>query len=95
MNGLSLCAGIGAMDLGLALAVDAYTTVGYVERRAGGAAGCRIGGTLWDSESLIVRVDARSPAWVDELRAVGNVGAPPVVYADAFLTLCEALASRA
>lgn len=49
--------------------------------------GCRIGGSLWDFESPPVRVDARAPGWMDELRAVGNVGAPPVAYASAFLTL--------
>lgn len=53
--------------------------------------GCRIRGTFWDSESPILRVDARPPGGVDELRALGNVGAPPVVYARAFLTLWDAL----
>lgn len=38
MNGLSLCAGIGGLDLGLGLAVKDYRTVGYVEREAGAAA---------------------------------------------------------
>lgn len=32
MRGLSLCAGIGALDLGIQLAVPGYRTVGYVER---------------------------------------------------------------
>lgn len=57
--------------------------------RCGGR--CRIRGTFWDSESPILRVDARPSGGVDELRAIGNVGAPPVVYARAFLTLWEAL----
>jgi len=55
--------------------------------------GCRIRGTLWDAESPPVRMAARSPGWVDELRAVGNVGTPPVVYARAFLTLARRLAA--
>lgn len=57
--------------------------------RCGGR--CRIRGTFWDSESPPVRVDARPPEGMDELRAIGNVGAPPVVYARAFLTLWDAL----
>lgn len=48
---------------------------------------CRIRGTQWASESPPVRVDARDAHWVDELRALGNIGTPPVVYAGAFLTL--------
>lgn len=51
----------------------------------------RIKGSLWDSESPPVRMDARSTHWVDELRAIGNVGTPPVVYARAFLTLAGTL----
>ncbi|MBM3299661.1 MAG: DNA cytosine methyltransferase [Deltaproteobacteria bacterium] len=31
MNGLALCAGIGGIELGLALAVPQYRTVGYIE----------------------------------------------------------------
>lgn len=57
--------------------------------RCGGR--CRIRGSFWDSESPILRVDARPPGRMDELRAIGNVGAPPVVYARAFLTLWDAL----
>ena len=38
INGLSLCAGIGGLDLGLGLAVPGYRTVGYVERDAYAAA---------------------------------------------------------
>lgn len=53
--------------------------------------GCRIRGTLWSSESPPVRVAARTSSWVDDLRAVGNVGAPPVVYARAFRRLLDAL----
>jgi len=53
--------------------------------------GCRIRGTLWDAESPPVRVATRSPGYVDRLRAIGNVGTPPVVYARAFLTLAERL----
>ncbi len=53
--------------------------------------GCRIDGSYWDSESPPVRVDARPPGWMDELYTVGNVGAPPVAYANAFLTLWETL----
>jgi DNA (cytosine-5)-methyltransferase 1 len=56
--------------------------------------GCRIDGTHWDSESPPVRVDARSPFWMDQLHAVGNIGAPPVAYAGAFLTLLEDLTWR-
>jgi hypothetical protein len=39
-------------------------------------------------------VDARSPFWMDQLHAVGNIGAPPVAYAGAFLTLLEDLTWR-
>lgn len=53
--------------------------------------GCRIRGSYWDAESPPVRVDARSAGRVDELRALGNVGAPPVVYARALLALLAAL----
>lgn len=49
--------------------------------------GCRTCGTQWGVESPPVRMDARTPFWVDELRAVGNVGAPPVAYARAWQTL--------
>lgn len=52
---------------------------------------CRICGTQWALESPVVRVDARAASHVDELRAIGNVGAPPVAYARAFLALLEAL----
>ncbi len=51
--------------------------------------GCRIRGSLWDSVSPVVRVDARSSHWLDEIRAVGNVGAPPVAYARAFRRLAR------
>ncbi len=50
---------------------------------------CRIYGTFWDSESPPIRVDAGAPHRVDEIRAVGNIGAPPTVYAEAFRTLRE------
>lgn len=53
--------------------------------------GCRTRGTIWDSESPPVRMAARTAHWMDELRAIGNVGAPPVVYARAFLTLARRL----
>ena len=53
--------------------------------------GCRICGTSWATESPPVRVDDGSPDRVCELRAIGNVGTPPVVYARAFLTLAELL----
>ena len=53
--------------------------------------GCRICGSHWEAESPPVRVDAGTASRVDELRAIGNVGAPPVVYAAAF----RALAARA
>jgi len=53
--------------------------------------GCRIRGTLWDAESAPVRVYARAAGYVDRLRAIGNVGTPPVVYARAFLTLAGRL----
>lgn len=49
--------------------------------------GCRICGAFWDSESPTIRVDARPTYGVDRLRAIGNIGCPPVVYARAFLTL--------
>ena len=52
--------------------------------------GCGICGTEWASESPALRVDARSPHWMDELRAAGNVGAPPVTYASAFVELVKA-----
>ena len=54
--------------------------------------GCGIRGSLWDSESPPVRVDARPPGWVERIRAVGNVGTPPVVYARAFLALVREVA---
>ena len=53
--------------------------------------GCRICGTSWATESPPVRVDDGPPSRVDELRAIGNVGTPPVVYARAFLTLADCL----
>lgn len=34
MNGISLCAGIGGLDLGLHLACDGYRTICYVEKEA-------------------------------------------------------------
>ena len=48
---------------------------------------CRICGSPWSAESPAVRMDARSATRVGELRAIGNVGAPPLVYAAAFRTL--------
>lgn len=51
---------------------------------------CRICWTPWAAESPVLRVDDGAPAGLDladRLRAVGNVGAPPVAYAAAFLTL--------
>lgn len=53
--------------------------------------GCRIRGSFWDSESQILRMAARTPDWVDELRAIGNVGTPTVVYASAFRCLAREL----
>lgn len=38
MNGLSLCSGIGSLDLGIWLAEPSYRTVSYVEREAYAAA---------------------------------------------------------
>lgn len=38
LRGLSLCAGVGGLDLGLHLAEPGYRTVGFVERNAGAAA---------------------------------------------------------
>ena len=52
---------------------------------------CRIRGSLWDSESPPIRMAARTSDWVDRIRAIGNVGTPPVVYARAFLTLASRL----
>lgn len=57
--------------------------------RCGGR--CRIAGTFWDSESPPVVLDARTAGWVDELRTVGNVGAPPVAYARAWRVLSRRL----
>ena len=57
--------------------------------------GCRICGTTWEAESPVLRVDDGPPDRVDRLRAIGNVGAPPVVYARAFLALCDQLGVRA
>lgn len=64
-------------------------TLGHDADRCGD--GCRIRGTLWDAQSPPVRVDAGAPDRVDELRAIGNVGCPPVVYASAFITLAQHL----
>jgi DNA (cytosine-5)-methyltransferase 1 len=50
-------------------------------------AGCRIRGSYWDSQSPDGRVADGVAHRVDRLRAIGNVGAPPVGYAVAFLTL--------
>lgn len=57
----------------------------------GRCAGCRTCGTSWATESPILRVDAGPPHRMDELRAIGNVGTPPVVYARAFITLASSL----
>ncbi len=55
--GLSLCAGVGGLDLGLILACPGYRTVGYVEREAFAAA------------LLVARMDDaaldRAPLWDD------------------------------
>ena len=55
--GLSLCAGVGGLDLGLVLACPGYHTVGYVEREAFAAA------------LLVARMDDaaldRAPVWDD------------------------------
>lgn len=48
---------------------------------------CRICGSAWSSESPVLRVDDGPADRVDRLRAVGNVGTPPIGYAVAFLTL--------
>lgn len=55
---------------------------------------CRICGSPWATESPPVRMDARSATRVDELRAIGNVGAPPLVYAAAFRTLASRLSKE-
>lgn len=57
--------------------------------RCGGR--CRIAGTYWDSESPSIRVDARAAGFLDELRSIGNVGAPPVAYARAWRELYRRL----
>ena len=38
LHGLSLCAGVGGLDLGLHIVCPGYRTVGYVEREAYAAA---------------------------------------------------------
>ena len=53
--------------------------------------GCRICGTPWATESPVLRVDAGSSDRVDRLRAIGNVGTAPVVYALAFRRLLAEL----
>ena len=45
---------------------------------------CRICWSDWSSESPVLRVADGPADRVDRLRAVGNVGAPPVAYAAAF-----------
>ena len=52
---------------------------------------CCICGTPWATESPVVRVDSGPPRRMERLRAVGNVGAPPVVAASAFLYLARSL----
>jgi DNA (cytosine-5)-methyltransferase 1 len=60
LRGISLCAGVGGLDLGLHLAVPGYRTVGYVERNAYAAA------------TLVARMAdaslAPAPVW-DDLRS--------------------------
>lgn len=51
---------------------------------------CSVHGSFWEAESPPVRVDAGAASWVDEIRTIGNVGAPPLVYAAAFLRLLNA-----
>jgi len=47
-------------------------------------------GTYWETESPVLRVDAGDAGRrVDELRAIGNIGCPPVAYARAFVTLAN------
>lgn len=58
----------------------------------GRGCGCRINGTVWSSESPVLRVDDGPPARVDELRAIGN-GASPIVVARCFLELWSWLVS--
>lgn len=53
--------------------------------------GCRTCGTPWETESPFLRVDAGPSDRVERLRAVGNVGTAPVVYALAFRRLLEEL----
>ncbi|MFI4977577.1 MAG: DNA cytosine methyltransferase [Solirubrobacterales bacterium] len=57
MNGLALCAGSGALELGVKLAIGDVRTVGYVEREAYAAATlvARMGDSLLD----------RAPVWDD------------------------------
>ncbi|MFC3179473.1 DNA cytosine methyltransferase [Cypionkella sinensis] len=60
LRGLSLCAGVGGLDLGIHLAEPGYRTVGYVERNAFSAA------------TLVARMadEALAPALVwDDLRS--------------------------
>ncbi len=60
LRGLSLCAGYGGLDLGLAIAEPGYRTVGYVEREAHAAAAlvARMGDKALD----------QAPVW-DDLRS--------------------------
>lgn len=60
--------------------------------RCGGR--CRVAGTFWDSESPTIKLAARTAGWVDELRATGNIGAPPVAYARAWRVLFERVRSE-
>ena len=53
--------------------------------------GCRTCGTVWSTESPVLRVGDGPADRMGQLRAIGNVGAPPVVYARAFRILMEEL----
>lgn len=59
-RGLSLCAGVGGLDLGLHIAISEYRTVGYVERNA------------FAASALVARMAdqtlADAPVW-DDLRS--------------------------
>lgn len=61
--------------------------------RASRGSACRICGTQWAAESPVLRVDDGPADRVDRLRAIGNVGTPPIGYAVAFLTLYTSLFS--
>jgi len=51
----------------------------------------RQSGTYWASESPLLRMASGPSNRVDELRAIGNVGCPPVSYARAYIVLADAL----